>query len=174
MNKLLEINRLGIYKKLDSVTCIKVNNEVLYKCNDVIDAISDAKVRDKRLINDYGVDIMVLQCRVGKRLISCRFFNTNGIKRYLNEGKIYDYQNACSYFKIEPRDLEKEKLNKELTQCGNNTKKLLKWLYEKRKCVMKLGDVVNYKELVKWIEDNDEMDNINLDKFNYLKCVSDK
>ena len=39
---------------------------------------------------------------------------------------------------------------------------------------MKLGDVVNYKELVKWIEDNDKMDNINLDKFNYLKCVSDK
>ena len=49
MEELLELNKKGLFNRLDKVQHIKD----LYVANDLIEVLSTQKERDKRLINDY-------------------------------------------------------------------------------------------------------------------------
>lgn len=158
MDHLLAVNKQAINKKLDAVKRVNDNSCILYNCNDIIDALSDAKVRDKRLINDYGKEyVLVRSIKIKNVSRACRFFTLKGIERYLNEGKIYSYKNACEYFSISDRNKQHDKYKEQLEKCKEseeyyNTKKILKWLYEKRKSIKALGETTTIKNLLEYIE----------------------
>jgi hypothetical protein len=158
MDKLLSINKSAISNKLDKVKRIKYKNgNTLYSCNDMIEFLSESKSRDKRLINDYTKEqVVVRNIDVSGVLRACRFFTILGIERYLNEGKIYSYSNACAYFFIPVKNKKHEQYSLELTKCqvGNkyDTKKLLRWLFEKRKSIKSLGIETTIADVVECLE----------------------
>ena len=165
MDRLEEINKNAIFKKIDNI----INKDGSVKCNDLIDAISQSKESDKRLINGWSNDLInckILKCNNVMR--KCRVFTPIGIIKYIHIGKIYSYKNVCLYFKTEPID---EKIN-EINKCMKTkkifyTKKIMKWLFEKRKQNKILGEEVFINEFLIWIKNYDDED-INKEKQKYL------
>jgi hypothetical protein len=161
MNKMKEINRMVVYSKLDNIHIY--HNHI--RCNDIIETLSEAKSRDKRLINDWGeTEIIIRSVDVDGTLRKCRMFTPLGVIKYVHVGKIYSYVNVCNYFKTEPIN----KKNLELLKCMNKdkifeTKKILKWLFERRKQTKTLGKTVELNQLKKWINDY-EFDDIDEDR----------
>ena len=138
------------------VNIISDHDRVRYKCNDIITAISNSVERDKRLINEYEQDeIIVRSTRTNGTLRKCRFFTVKGLERYVHEGKIYSYVNVCEYFNFIPKDKQHDKWKEEVDKCRQAnefiTKKILKWVCEKRKIAKELGNVVNATALIKWL-----------------------
>jgi len=149
MDELKEANKDAIYEKLANLRVV----EETIRCNDLIEAISTSVSRDKRLINTYKPNEL---CRrkviVGNTLRNCRMFTLAGIHRYIQEGKIYSYENVCEYFGLEPAD----PLLDEMYACLNEqdlfiTKKILKWLFGKRKQCKELGITVDHVTLLDWM-----------------------
>ena len=171
MAKLLEINRLAIFAKLDKVRKKEIKATVYYLCNDVIDAISDAKPRDKRIINEYSDDeVTTFNCNIDGMIRVCRFFSYKGICRYVHTGHVYSYVNVCKYFKLEPIDKKDLAMKKEVEMCKEDgvyiTKKILQWICDKRKSDKTLGDKVDKAALLEWIKLNS--DSVNQDKVKYI------
>jgi hypothetical protein len=190
LDNINEYNRKVIYERLE--TCLNIDNT--YKCNDVIETLSMMKIRDKRMINEYATDEVILRkIKTSGYMRLTRFFTEKGLKRYLEEGKIISYKTVCSYFKIEEKNLEYDKLLKELNKCiildkstlcdksiildkstlcdkstvkdtidkktvkitsdtKFATKKILNWLFDKRKSNKELGTIVSIPTLLKWIK----------------------
>jgi hypothetical protein len=140
---LLELNKNVLHDKLSK---LKKYND-LYVAKDLIDILSDQKERDTRVINEFtDEEIKVHTVRRKSGLKSVRLFTAKGIERYLHEGKLFDYQNACSYFNVPAKDKVAESYSAFLSEIYDsttkkyNTKKILKWLFEKRKMCKSLGD----------------------------------
>lgn len=148
---LLELNYKELHEQLSTVECIKKT----YKANDLIEILSEKKESDKRLINDYHMPSELINRKViGSNgcIRTCRFLTIKGIERYLSEGKVYAYENACKFFGIKPISLQEKKWIKELEKMSvgeaadddesktqYNTNMLLKWLFGKRKMCRELG-----------------------------------
>ena len=155
IESLLDYNKQALYDKIRSVKVIRNT----YRANDLIDVLSSAPDRDKRIIADYEKDEVLIrrtQCKGVLRMT--RFFTLKGVTRYLHEGKVFSYKNACSFFGITPKDLEKEKLEKELAnykeEDGNyNTKRLLRWLFEKRKSAKVLGESCSIEKIIEFVNE---------------------
>jgi hypothetical protein len=155
MQEFLDINRNSLHEKLSKVK--KVKN--CYRADEVIEILSNSAVRDKRLINNYtDEEVVVLDVKTKGYTRKARFFTKTGISKYLSEGKVFSYINACKFFEVEPEDLDKKKMKEELKKCIVNSEKLtfntkatLKWLFEKRKSVKHLGEECSYDELLKWM-----------------------
>lgn len=174
IESLLDYNKQVLHEKIRNVKIIRNT----YRANDLIDVLSSAPDRDKRLISCYENDEVLIrrtQCKGVLRMT--RFLTLKGITRYLHEGKVFSYKNACSYFHVEPRDLEKEKLQKELQlykiDDKYNTKKILRWLFEKRKSAKLLGDICTINQLVEYIDDlpDDEKEMLPDSKVNLLRSI---
>lgn len=153
MNDLLEFNKQELFKQLNSLT--KFNN--MYRCNDIIELVSQSVARDKRLISDYNKEDEITCCKVPVDGVIrlCRFFTRKGLTRYIHDGKLYNYKNVCCYFEITP----KNKSVKFIQRCvsSNNPlmfdkKKILKWLFSRRKATKRLPDQVSYAELSTWLK----------------------
>lgn len=157
---LLELNKTTLHNKIAQVQNIKSN---LYAANDLIDVLSTQKERDKRMINDYSEDEVTL--RIVRRdglLRKIRFFTLAGIARYLTEGKIYAYRDACAYFNTTPIDLEEKSIADELlamkTSTGTyKTTQLLKWLFGKRKMCKALGEYVTLSDVYQMFKDSPDI-----------------
>lgn len=177
INSLLAINKKAIFDKLDKVE--KKDNT--YKVIDLIAALSTSIDRDRGIVNNYLPDeVFIRRVKCNGILRAARFFTLKGIARYLHEGKIYSYKNACEYFKVEPKDLEEEKLLNELKDMKVNsldgsvlydTKRLLRWLFEKRKSAKHLGDECSATTMLEYIDslDEDELMIVNSRKLKILK-----
>ena len=112
MESLLELNKQALFARLKSVQRI---NE-LYVANDIIDVLSSQKNTDKTLLNSYNEDeirVNKIYRESGTRLV--RMLTKKGVERYLLEGKVLDYKNACEYFNIKPVDKLAFKYNKEFS-----------------------------------------------------------
>jgi hypothetical protein len=156
MDKLLDYNRQALFEKLRQVQVI----DGTYKVNDIIDCLSSNKERDRRYVNKFEEDEIVIKNIKSKGYIrKVRFFTIRGIERYLNEGKVFSYKNACEFFKIAPRDLVEEKeLDLLKTMYDSDifqTKQILKWIFEKRKQIKKLGETCTIAELLEVLEEYD-------------------
>lgn len=173
------INKYCLYKKLESVE----KNENCYKANELINILSINKERDKKLIGNYNKNEVVIKktnCYGYNR--NTRFLTQKGIARYLHEGKIFSYENACKYFNVKPKDLDVEKWNLQLEKLKTDDEKdmnkyktnlLLKWLFEKRKSCKNLGTVVSIESLLEWISNSKLEDEIsNKKKIKYLKNIT--
>jgi hypothetical protein len=155
IESLLDYNKQVLYEKIRSVKVIRNT----YRANDLIDVLSSAPDRDKRIIADYEKDEVLIrrtQCKGVLRMT--RFFTLKGVTRYLHEGKVFSYKNACSFFNVEPKDLEKEKLEKELSNYEEedgtyNTKRLLRWLFEKRKSAKALGESCSIEKIIEFVNE---------------------
>lgn len=186
MNELIQLNKNAIYDKLKNVHKIADN----YVANDLIDAVSTHKERDKKLINGWGEDEVFIQKTVrGNSMRLVRLFTMKGIARYLQEGKVYSYENLCKYFNIQPIDKELEKLKKELNniKAGNGdnikdgdgdtyqTNKILKWLFESRVQAKSLGSHTTKEKLTEWLNSGlKDIKNINKKKLQLLKIELDE
>jgi hypothetical protein len=150
MDVLIIANRDAIFKKLARLRVV----EESICCNDLIDAISTSVSRDKRLINSYNISEMTRRkIMVHGTLRMCRMFTMAGIARYIQEGKVYGYENVCEYFGIVPIN----PLLTEMYNCLNKkdlfiTQKVLKWVFGKRKQTNELGVTVSHLELVEWLK----------------------
>lgn len=154
MNELKQLNRDAIHEKLKTVHKIVDN----YVANDLIDAISTHKERDKRMINNWEDDEVFIQKTVrGTSMRLVRLFTLKGIARYLREGKVYSYENLCDYFNVQAIDKELEQFKKELETIKNDdtyhTNKILKWLFESRVQAKALGAYTTKEKLSKWLND---------------------
>lgn len=152
MENLQLLNRTAIHEKLKSVHKIADN----YVANDLIDAISTHKERDKKLINGWADDEVFTQKTVrGNAMRIVRLFTMKGIARYLQEGKVYSYENLCEYFNVQPIDKELEQFKKELETIQNEdtyqTNKLLKWLFESRVQAKALGSYTTKEKITEWL-----------------------
>ena len=169
MDDLHDYNRKALHEKISKVKTIRDT----YRANEMIDVLSSAPDRDKGIINNYDSDevlIRRIQCKGVTRMT--RFFTLKGIARYLHEGRVFSYKNACSFFNVQSRDLVKEKLISELDACTEdnclyNTKKLLKWLYEKRKSAKILGESCKISDVLEFA--TDDMIDLNADKIKLLQ-----
>jgi hypothetical protein len=166
MDDLLELNKQGLFEDLDELT--RINNTDI-KCNDLIELLSTAQVRDKRLINKYSDDeIYTKMIKTGKYKRKCRIFTPKGIERYLHEGKLFNYENTCAYFSVKPKDKEL-KIVKQLVKDGEVLiKKTLKWLYGKRKSIKWLGDTQPIEEFISWLEEDEYEDMIEEKKKKFI------
>ena len=158
MEALLELNKQGLHTRLAKVQHIKD----LYVASDLIDILSNQKERDRRIINDYSEDeLKTYKIQRPGGLKTVRMLTKKGIERYLHEGKLFDYNNACSYFSVIPIDKVKQGYQADLesflsttntTKKDNvkkyDTKKLLKWLFGKRKMCKALGDQTSIAEVL--------------------------
>lgn len=176
MDELHAINRAAIFDKLSKVRCI---DNTWIAC-DVIKALSESIVSDTRLINNFNDDEMIVKKL--KRKYRC--LTIKGIEKYLNLGKCYSYNNACAYFKIEPINKNTEKFKNDIlsftvtdkisfTVTDNNsetyytTKKILRWLCDKRKQDSTLSDTIAHSDILYWCKHN--LKCITNEKFEYLK-----
>jgi hypothetical protein len=151
---LLELNRSALFEKLDTVFSLSGS----YVACDLIDILSNQPDRDKRLINDWNNgEVVVHKIVRDGGLRSVRFFTKAGICRYLIEGKLFAYADACSYFNEPVVNLEHLKWTRELAAMEvkevkevrekdrekedktYKTTSLLKWLFGKRKMCVELG-----------------------------------
>ena len=105
-----EINKTGLHSKLKKAVVI----DGCYKANDIIGVLSNNIERDKRLINDYEEDeVVVKKTKCGHYMRSARFFTQKGIERYLSEGKLFSYENACLFFKVQTKNTNYLKWDKQ-------------------------------------------------------------
>lgn len=171
MEALLELNRQGLHTRLAKVQHVKD----LYVASDLIDTLSNQKERDRRIINDYSEDeLKTYKIQRPGGLKTVRMLTKKGIERYLHEGKLFDYQNACSYFSVIPIDKVKQGYltdlesflstaeKKDTTKKDNvkkyDTKKLLKWLFGKRKSYKALGDQTSIAKILEVFGTSSELD----------------
>ena len=140
----------------------------MIQCNEIINAISTSVARDKRIINGYSKDEMVTQkIKVNGVLRNCRMFTIQGIERYIQEGNIYSYENVCEYFGVDTLDPKNKEIIKYMDKKNKFiTKKILKWLFGKRKQDKSLGKSIKYDELVEWMKDYE--DDIDDDKYKFV------
>lgn len=178
IQKFLDVNRKAIFDKLDTVIVIKPDQSdaKLYLVNDVIDAISELKVRDKRLVNDWSDDYigLVKYAKPGDQMRTYRAFTQLGITRYLAEGKIYSYKNACEWFGTVPKNKQHEVWESDLKKYqladgSHDLRKILRWVYEKKKSCERFPDEITWRQLIKRIEDGSA--EYNTDKLNWLKTA---
>ena len=146
---LLDLNKSALYDRLKKVQKIKE----LWVANDIIDTLSNQKERDRRLISDFTND--EIKTFIVKRIsgLKCvRLFTIAGLTKYLHEGKIYDYTNACEYFNIIPIDFSAKKYEIFLRSIEKDKKyrttSLLKWLFGKRKMCKILSDYCTISEVL--------------------------
>jgi nitrite reductase/ring-hydroxylating ferredoxin subunit len=153
MEDLALINKEAIFDKLSS---LKIFEETI-RCSDLIDAISISISRDKRIISKYTLDEMIImKVDVEGTLRNCRMFTDIGIARYIQEGKIYAYENVCEYFGVETVNPYDEQVVKCLDGEGVfNTKKILNWLYGRRKKDKSAGLSMTFDKLIEWLDSND-------------------
>ena len=105
-----EINKTGLHSKLKKAVVI----DGCYKANDIIGVLSNNIERDKRLINDYDEDeVVVKKTKCGHYMRSARFFTQKGIERYLSEGRLFSYENACLFFKVQTKNTNYLKWDKQ-------------------------------------------------------------
>ena len=177
MESLVDLNKKALHDKLANVDTKKLKNGTVYNANDVIDILSTHKDRDKRLINDYSnEEVLILKSKRKGYLRSSRFFTITGISRYLLEGKIFAYKNACSFFNIEPQNIEYIKYNEQLCNIKDdngayNTKALLKWLFGKRKSFKLLGDSCSIIDVLAFFGEDQYVDP---EKIKYLEILADQ
>ena len=148
MEEFILINQRALFSKLD--TCRKIDN--LYNCNDIIEILSESKSRDVRLINDYDIsEVVIKKVFVDSQYRRMRYFTQLGICKYLHEGKIYSYTNACAYFSVIPINKEHLKWKKTvdafIVDGSFITSNILKWLFEKKKSCVALGVYVSIDKL---------------------------
>ena len=172
--KYLDVNRKAIFDKLDRVTIIESDGKKLYIANDIIDAISELKIRDKRLINDWTEEYIkiVKYAKPNDQIRTYRVFTKEGITKYLAEGKIYSYKNACEYFGISFTNKQyntwENDLNKfQLTDGNHDLRKILRWIYEKKKSCERFPDEISWTDLIKKIENSNT--DYNTEKLQWLK-----
>ncbi len=151
------VNREIIYDKLDNIKRV----DGCLKCNDIFAVLSSSITRDKRLINDYTEDEVVIKYDlIKKRHIKCRYFTPEGISRYIHEGKVICYEIVCEYFDVNPIDREVETImGFMINENTFDTKAVLKWLFGKKKSVKVLKTYVNIKILALWLNNytNDDI-----------------
>lgn len=153
LDELIELNKKALWEKISSCRSLK-DGRIM--CNDFIEAVSEKKETDKRLISDYTSDeIIVAFYELECGFKQCRFFTQSGIRRFVQEGHLYNYENVCEYFQIEKRDLMLEDFKKKVAYCikTDRIKKhtLLKWLFNKRKTTKTLSDELSYEEIFDWL-----------------------
>lgn len=150
--ELLELNRNELFKTLDNVK--KYHNKY-WRCDDIFEALSTSRVSDKRLINDYNdEEVFTMSIKVGNVTRSCRVFTKHGLIRYIHEGKISDYENACAWIGVNPKNKLLETVQKFINDDKEfKTAQILKWLFEKRKADKSLGVYVKPHVLLEWMED---------------------
>ena len=171
MESLLLLNKQATFAKLQNIQCVNG----LYVANDIIDVLSDQRNTDRTMLNSYTEDeirVYKIHRKSGTRLV--RLFTIKGLARYLHEGKIYAYETACEYFGVQPIDRAKARYEVELSSmrctkiCDTtkyDTKKILKWLFNKRKSCKALGETTTVKDIVNMFINDDQIDD---HKFKYL------
>ncbi len=174
INSLIELNYNYLKEKLDK--CYIIDNN--YNCNDIIECISSKISTDKRLINNFHDDEIIL---FKKNNRTQRFFTKKGLIKYINEGHIDNYELTCKYFNINFKNENEKNYNKKLESIIVNNKviisRLLIFLYGKRKRISSLSDKID-KSLISKLLTNTEFDTeINKDKLlytiDYYKKYSD-
>lgn len=180
INLLLDLNREELFAQLNSAYIYSYNGEKVWLADDIIDILSEKKIRDTRLINNFTEDEIVVIGVKTKVLRLRRFFTLKGIKRYLLEGKLFNVDNAYKYFNLENKNLEIlimrqiEKCVVNKKELTFNTKKTLKWLFEKRKQISAFDEIIDCRILLDWLESNTHSDKISEDKKKYLiKYIED-
>jgi len=166
INFLIDLNKKSIQSKIDTLKII----DDCYPANDLICILSDSIERDKRLINEY-LDSEVVLKKVKKDSYSkwIRYFTKSGLIRYLHEGKIFSYINACEIFNVKPINKKHIEWDTFLNKCINsdgeyNVSSVLKWLFEKRKSCKSLGTYCALTDIVNFASNFD----IDEDKLSYL------
>jgi len=149
MEELKLQNKIYIFNKLDDIN----NKDNFICCNDLFNIISSSIASDRRLINSYDKDEVILMWKKNNgKLRNCRFFTHKGLVRYLSEGKIFNHKNVCEYFNVDIIDKELIKIYKYKNIDGTfDTKKILKWLFGKRKACSSLNKFISLEELSEWL-----------------------
>ena len=147
-----DINKQAIYAKLSHINTKTYKDITLYLANDIIKAISTSIYRDKHLINTYDKKLIHVLLHEGKYR---RYLTLEGVKKYIHEGKIYSYENVCSYFKELPRDKQRDKNVNYINKCivsmepiTFKTSLILKFIYGRRKKLQHLHDTCTKDDLI--------------------------
>jgi hypothetical protein len=153
MEGFILVNQRALFTKLDTVRKI----DKLYNCNDIIEILSESKARDMRLINDYDIsEVVIKKVFINTQTRRLRYFTLLGIAKYLHEGKIYSYANACAYFSVQPINKEHAKWKKTVDSYVVDglfaTGNILKWLFEKKKSCMALDNYISIDKLKVYLD----------------------
>ena len=168
IKELIDLNRTSLFKQLDA---IKVHIGHHYRCDDIIKELSSSVTSDKRLINDYEDDeTVILTIRVKGMTRKCRAFTKKGLIRYIHEGKVVDYENACLWVGTKPKNKLMEKVEKLLVDGKFAKSKILKFLFEKRKTTSALDNYVTPAELLTWLEPYKE--DIDQERYECINAIS--
>jgi hypothetical protein len=176
MDDFILCNKKAIFSKLDNIIVetqlydpIQKKERLIYRCNTVIDQISTKPVRDKRLISDYNDDeVICIRSNVDTdKKRKYRYFTIKGLERYIHEGKIYGYNNVCEYYGFTPIDKEMLYIVELFKEGLCEQKKLLKWVFGKRKQNIRLPDKITLNEFADWL-DQYKKDDINVLKKNKI------
>ena len=169
---LIDINRN--YLK-DSISTLDIIDNC-YPANDLIDILSDSKERDKRLISDFKHDELIIKkvnridIKNQKVKRNIRYLTVKGVERYLTEGKIFSYKNACDIFGFTLIDKQHIEWDLYISKCKNetgefNVNMILKWLFDKRKSCRHLGKYATIEEIITFAEpylpNNDKIKYVN-------------
>ncbi len=96
-NNLLDLNRQSLKNKIDKLDKYLDN----YPASDLIQILSNSVERDKRIISDFTADEVILHSvKRDKTIRKIRYLTPKGVARYLLEGDIFSYENACYIFNV--------------------------------------------------------------------------
>jgi nitrite reductase/ring-hydroxylating ferredoxin subunit len=157
MDAILEFNRNGLSEKINNLNIV----DECYPANDLIEILSNAKERDKKLINGYSeTEVIIKKVERNKLIRSVRYFTKSGVARYLHEGKLFNYKNACAHFGVIPIDLDIVEYKKQLARYETvdgryKVAPVLKWLYGKRKSCKALGEIATKEEILEFVSKAD-------------------
>jgi hypothetical protein len=155
-----------------------------WRCLDVIKTFNpDKKTSNLVFISKYKNNPNLIRkeaINVGGNYVRvCRFFTRNGMRRFLSEKKMSRYYLIlCQLFDVMPKDAIFEGLKK----CGNwdkqvfEKKKLLKWLYVRRKQAADLDDLVRPGDVISWLmrKGAKEIKKVDAQRYKILKELADE
>lgn len=173
LHDLLAGNLEHVKKQLDQC---KQYNGAHWKCKDIFEILSDSVACDQRMVNAYDeTEIVVSDIPSSNGAVRrCRLFTRKGLVRYIHEGKITEYENACIWLGEQPRNKLVEVVRGMLSVETRSfkTRQILKWLFQRRKYDKLLGENVSCNTLWNWMQLY--KDQIDQDRFSAIEHFVDK
>ena len=174
IDELLSLNREYLFTQLDQINC----NKKIYVVKDIIDILSSTPTRDKSRINNKYTDdhIYIGYAKRDNTLRSVRLFTEQGLIKYLHDGNIQNYIDACAYFNVTPIDKQYEKHKAQFERitkkCINNMYKtsiIISWIYDTRKVISKLDDYDTLNNILEFVTDHETIHIPNPQKIKIIK-----
>ena len=154
LDSILLYNYKAIEKKLFNLK--KYRNNCI-RCNDFIETFSTSISRDKRIINGWDAEYLIVdKILLNGRFNKCRLFTPKGLIKYIHAGHVYCYETLCALHKTKPIDPNIQYLQR-IAQIKDGepafkTSIILKWIFGKRKQDSQLSRFITISKLLEYLK----------------------